>query len=107
MEWRRLVTVAIRQLADRAYQERAWLGGDATLVSSPEEMCCGLCDDLQFAESLTALEWTSAQRAAGLDLIAAIDRCDVSDQRLPPTEVIDHPEWVQVRMSAQRLADLL
>jgi hypothetical protein len=70
-------------------------------------MCCRLCDDLDFAESLTTLVWTAAQRAAGLDLIAAIDACGIADRQLPPSEVIHHPEWKCVSASAQRLADLL
>jgi hypothetical protein len=106
-EWYRLIIVAVRQLADRSYQERAWLGSDATVISSAAEMCCRLCDDLQFPESLTTLGWTAAQRAAGLELMAAIDACDVADRQMSPSDVIDHPDWVRVRVSSQHFADLL
>lgn len=106
-EWRRMVAVIVQQLADRAYQERAWLGRDAALCSSPAEMCCALCDDLNFSDSLTKFGWTADQTEAGQDLVSAIDACAVANRPLHPTEVIDHPEWVRVRDSARRLADLL
>jgi hypothetical protein len=105
-EWLRLIRVEVLQLADRAYQQRTWLGEDSLAISSAAEMCCRLCDDLGFGESLT-LVWTAAQRAAAVDLLAAMEACDVADRQLPPTEVIDHPEWLRVRLSAQRFADLL
>ena len=108
-EWSRRVAAIVRDLGDRRYQQRSWLGRDPGKVSSPGEMCCTLCDDLDFGELLNApgLGWNAAQRAAALDLLAAIGACAVADDVLPPAEVLDHPDWVRVRASAKRLDSLL
>jgi hypothetical protein len=108
-DWNRRIAELVRSLGDRDYQQRTWLERDPAAVSSPAEMCCSLCDDLQFATLLASLgvDWNAAQKAAGLDLLAAIEACGVADRELAPQEVLDHSEWIRVRVSAQRLGDLL
>ena len=106
-DWRCRVSEMIRKLADREYQERAWLGRDPSVMSSPAEMCCSLCDDLRFGEFLMTGDWTDEQTNAGRALVMAVEGCGVANDALAPSDVIDHPEWIRVRMSAQRLSKLL
>jgi hypothetical protein len=108
-DWIERVKALVRELGDRDYQYRTWLGHDPCKVSSPAEMCCRLFDDLYFAETviLPELHLREEQKFAALDLLAAIDACSVADDLIPPAEVLDHPAWVRVRIKAQRLSDLL
>ena len=108
-DWIESVTALVRELGDREYQYRTWLGHEPGRVSSPAEMCCGLCDGLCFAETamLPELHWSEEKKFAALDLLAAIDACTVADDLMPPAEVLDHPASVRVRSSAQRLSELL
>lgn len=108
-DWIERVKALVRELGDRDYQYRTWLGRDPTEISSPAEMCCRLCDDLYFAETviLPELHLSEEPKNTALELLAAIDACSVADDLIPPAEVLDHPAWVRVRLKAQRLRDLL
>lgn len=107
-DWMLAVADSVRALSDREYQQRTWLGHDPLHTSDPIEMCCNLCDDLGFADLLTTpeVELAQEQREAAEELLAAIDACVIAE-RLPPEQVLDHPEWLRVRLAAQRLYPLL
>ena len=91
-----------KKISDRGYQELSWFGQGA-VMSSPEELYCGLVDDLLFDEFLSqsASVLTDKQREAGLALKAEMDAYFASVGELPdPFRVFSDPDWEKVRERA-------
>jgi hypothetical protein len=94
---------SLEHLADRAFQERAWLGHDAPEMSSFAEQVSQTFDDTGLSaviagpelDAIVGVDAASALRG----LNTAVDRVD---QWLPPAELIDHPDMQSVREHARR-----
>ena len=105
--WKQNVLKIIEEIADRDYQELAWFG-KANYVSSPDEMFCTLFDDFQFDEFLVNkdIDLTEQQRV----------NCELLRQKMNnfsekllissnPEDVIDHPDWVDIRTVANSILE--
>ena len=90
--WRKNACEFVGNVADENFQRQAWLG-KGRCVSSPLEVFNQVFGDLAFEEFIVSLE---------IDLN---DLQKAEDLRLE--QVIDHPAWKEVRLTAQRLLDLL
>jgi hypothetical protein len=97
------LVICLEELADRAFQERAWLGHTMTEMSSFAEQVSQTFDDTGLSaviarpdlDAIVGADAASALRG----LNTAVDRVD---QSLPPAELIDHPDMQSVREHARR-----
>ena len=101
-EWTALVKQAAANVADKAYQQRSWFGKGPE-VSSPDELFCSMFDDLDFDGYLSSdkVSLTPLQRDCGERLRRAMNRyAERTGTSLSPSDVINDPEWDEVRMAA-------
>jgi hypothetical protein len=104
-KWRHAVVDVASQIADAAFQERAWFGRSATEVSSPDELVCQLFDDLQFEQFLSkhASALGCDQEAAGRALVNLLnDYLAQHPEEFDTTSVFHDPEWQRIRDAAAR-----
>ncbi len=101
-EWIAQILDVVGDIASREYQERAWLGIGPE-VSSPTEVYNQLFDDNTFDlffEKYGAT-FTPFQLKAWKDLESKMEEYGQDDEKLDdPHQVINDPEWQQVRESA-------
>lgn len=103
-EWSENIISVVRHFADREYQRKAWLeeGGP---VSSPIEMYNELYDDALFERYFDqyGASFTEAQRSAWLNMDEALEKYgERLEGSVDPKEIMDDPEWSQVRSAAER-----
>jgi len=107
-DWRDLVVEATKKISDKNYQKLSWFGkGD--VISSPEELYCGLLDDLIFDDYLAQDSALSdEQRAMATTLKTQLEEYFSLVGDLPdPYHVIDDPRWERVRQSARAFVESL
>ena len=108
-EWTELIKDTVRHIADKAYQERSWLGR-GTEVDSPEEMFCRLFDDLDFEGFLKAedVPLTADQRMRGRLLSYKMnDYASRTPKLLNATEVLKDPRWEEIRAAADGFLEII
>ena len=107
--WKNNIKEAVKDIADKNFQEEAWFGkGD--YISSPDELYCTLFDDFIFEDFLENDEagLTDTQKRLGYKLISALESYSPKGQSLPePGQMINDPEWSKVRDVAQAFFDSL
>jgi hypothetical protein len=105
--WGKNLLTAVQNIADEAYQRRAWFGLGPE-VSSPSEVFNCLFDDTQI-EDFLANPPTYASRASLAQLARLRDAMDdllgVDDDRAEA--LIDSAPWAEIRQIARTAADLL
>lgn len=113
--WIRNILACVREIANRDYQERAWLRNEVYAPCSFEEMMCGLFDDCFISEFINekADEFglSFEQKTALSDLVNALDKYDDNPEiyfSSPPLEVDESkilldPEWYKIRKMAQKV----
>ena len=108
-EWKTTVVDAARRLADRAYQEQTWFGRGQK-ISSPEELICGMFDDVLFDDFLAAstVVLSDAQYRAGVSLKDSLEQyAGIISDAPDPRMVIDDPRWEQVRIAARAFVEAI
>lgn len=103
--WKDRILDALDAMADEQFQKRAWTGAGPE-VSSLVEVICELFDDAMLREYVK--EYASTLTPNTLsdfnDLNSRVQRLDTDYlDNLPVAEVIDNPDWVAIRIIAQRL----
>lgn len=107
--WKKNIKEAVKDIADKNFQEEVWLH-ETNIVSSPVEVYCTLFDDFSFPDFLEAKEahLTKEQKVAGRKLIDALDRYSPPGKELPsPKQMVRDPEWHKVRAVAQDFLKIL
>lgn len=102
-KWKKGVLEIVSQVADKAYQEKVWLG-KTELVSSPTELFCELFDDFMFEDFLASAEMglTERQRSLGQQLLALMNEyAKESAEELDPVQVLADEKWSKVRQAAR------
>lgn len=103
-QWTEQVLTVVRKIADRAYQQNAWFAGGG-VISSPEELVCGLFDDSMYDEFLSSPDvvLTPAQRQLGEQLKLRLNHyIESMGDVVDPADVIDSEAWIDVRNAAGR-----
>lgn len=103
--WRNNIIQLIEEIASKEYQELAWFG-KANYISSPDEMICGLIDDFEFGKFLRNrdIALTNKQKNIGTLLQLKVNNfAENSSISFDPQDVIDHPDWVEIRSIAEQL----
>ena len=106
--WKSFVIEAVRDVADREFQERSWFNKSTTEVSSPDEVICTLFDDALFEEFLESDEigLNDIQRQLGKKLAKAMSQYNcIIDTKLDAQAVFDDPTWGRIRKLAQDFLD--
>lgn len=109
--WLEIMRYELVRIADRNYQEQAWFNpGPGGPVSSPTEMMSMLLDTYRFDKSAQAsyLELTDAQRAACENfgkMLQAYGRG--REKQLTNRQILDDPEWEEIRQAAADLLKIL
>jgi hypothetical protein len=106
-KWKRNIIKTLEQIASRKYQESAWFG-KSSIVSSPEELLCTLFDDYQFEDFfiMSKKNMTESQRIIGELLLEKLNSFSEKIGDFPkPEEVIDHPEWQEIRELARKFIE--
>lgn len=106
-DWKQNINETIAEIASREYQESAWFG-KTNLVSSPVELLCNLFDDYQFDDYLVinSKNMTESQRTIGELLREKLNSFSEKIDNFPkPEEVIDHPEWQEIRELASKFIE--
>lgn len=103
--WKDRILAALGDIADEQFQRRAWTGIGPE-VSSLVEVICGLFDDALLREYVEKYGPTLSPRT--LSDVGKLDRkIEVLDtdhlDTLPVLEVIDSPQWVEIRELAGAL----
>jgi hypothetical protein len=95
----------LRELADAAYQERVWVKGSATEVSSLNEAVATLFDDsgLDVALEKNVVTFTPEIDAELRDLRSMLRACLNRQSRQTAEDLINSSEWNLVRERAKRL----
>jgi hypothetical protein len=98
----------IGSVADERFQRDNWFG-QGKFISWPTEMYNEVFDDLLIEDFLESSEvgLNEPQRAAGQMFVEAMKAFEESVNSLTPTEVIDHPQWREVRRTARIFLDML
>lgn len=106
-QWRSLVVSSVRNVADETFQRRAWFGRGPE-QSSPDEVISDIFDNANLELFLKTTELTDKQQLFGHRLLEILERfVDKTPQHLVPIDVIDDPEWIQVRLAAESFLDSL
>jgi len=94
---------SLEQLADREFQERAWLAENGPEISSFSEQVMQTFDDTGLSH---AMDKGSVENEIGVDAARALKELDEAigkvDDELPPKELLDHASMQRVRDYAQR-----
>ncbi len=104
-QWRTAIIQCAANFADRDWQSRAWFGKDPNNISSPDEMICQLCDDLQLEEFIEEQgnRMSEAQRNCAEELLEEIELfCEEEPQMSHPGTTLDHPRWERIRTAASK-----
>ena len=113
--WIRNILSCVEEIADKDYQERAWLRYEVHKPCSLEEMMCSLFDDCFIEEFLNekADEFglSSEQKTLLSDLVNALDKYDENPEIYTPTvpsgidesKVLIDPEWHRIQKIAQKV----
>lgn len=102
----------VKVIASAEYQNATWMGGDGTVVSSPDEVFCGFFDDcsveLLLQESPAEHGMTAAQHAQFRELAEAMRAySDSTPRHLDPEVVLSDPRWAEMRLLAKMFLDTL
>jgi hypothetical protein len=103
--WKGRIQAALSDMADEQFQRRAWTGIGPE-VSSLVEVICGLFDDALLREYVEKYTSTLAPKTLSdvRDLDRKIQSLDTDHlDTLPVLEVIDSPQWVEIRDMANGL----
>lgn len=99
---------ALRFLASRDFQIRAWFASSGPEVASFTEQIAQTFDDTGLSDTIDGKsmkdELGNELAEAILELDRAVDGVDAS---MPPATLIDHPSMTSVRQAAQRAAVIL
>jgi hypothetical protein len=102
-EWLNNIVSSVGHVASRDFQERTWLGGRGSEISSPTEMYNELFDDYTFDlfHEVYSRDFTSEQAAAWEKFKNLIEDYGESMPDNPePQIVLDDPAWQLVREAA-------
>ena len=103
--WKDRIQAALSDMADEQFQRRAW-AGIGPEVSSLVEVICGVFDDALLSEYVEKYASTLAPKTLldVQDLERKIQSLDTDRlDALPVLEVIDSPQWVEIRDMAKGL----
>jgi hypothetical protein len=104
-QWRAAIIECVADFANRDWQSRAWFGKDPNSISSPDEMICQLCDDLQLETFIEeqSMRLSEMQRTSAAELLEEIELfCEEEPQASHPGATIDHPRWERIRSAASK-----
>lgn len=107
--WRENVIKAVKDIANKKFQQRSWFGKSIEM-SSPDEVYNTLFDDVLFEDFLQSSDigLTKSQQKCGLALIDALESYSPNGSRLPSPEVmIDDPKWQVARNAANTFLESL
>lgn len=116
--WIRNILSCVQEIANRDYQERAWLRNEVYYPCSFEEMMCSLFDDCLIKEFMNekADEFglSSKQKTALSDLVNTLDKYGDNPEIYflsPPlsideSKVLVDPEWHKIQKMAQKVLDV-
>lgn len=104
-----IIRGALRELADADYQQRVWVTGSATEVSSMNEAAAALFNDSGLDE---ALERNNVTFSPSVDtelreLRGMLHSCLSAQARRGTVAVITSPDWSGLRNKAARILDSL
>lgn len=103
--WKGRIKSALADMADEQFQRRAWTGAGPE-VSSLVEVICGLFDDALLLEYVEQYRETLPPKVLldVRDLDRKIERLDTDYlDTLPALEVVDNPQWVEIRGMAESI----
>lgn len=96
----------LRELADKAYQQRIWTASSGPEISSFTEAVCQLFDDSGLGDELDKSRTVfSAMIDARLRVLG--DELVAFDDNRAPSEIIEDPKMEKLRVLARELLDLL
>jgi hypothetical protein len=105
--YRENVIEHLKELADAEFQQRAWLGKIPNIVSSYEEVVCGLFDDSGLGDALEAEElypvFDPDTDAVLRRLSAEVLKIRSQDPRL----ILNDPQLVNIRGLAERSLQMI
>jgi hypothetical protein len=104
-QWRTAIIECASNFADREWQARTWFGQDPHVISSPDEMICQLCDELELEEFLAEQEsrLSEGQLTRAYDLLQEIEQfCDEEPSVSDPRTTLDNPRWERIRVAASK-----
>jgi hypothetical protein len=104
-QWRNLIISSLSDMTNESLQRRAW-SGVGPEVSSLVETICGVLDDallIEYTEKYSDI--------LSPEIISDVNNLDLKIKRLdteyldtlPVLEVIDSPEWAEIRGIAEKL----
>jgi hypothetical protein len=97
-----IVLSALHELADASYQERVWIEGSTTEVSSLNEAVAALFDDsgLDVALEKNAVTFSAEIDACLRELRSALQTCLRRQTRQATRDLIQSLEWSLIRKKA-------
>jgi hypothetical protein len=105
--WKQNIYEALADIASREYQESTWFGG-SDRISSPEEVYCTLFDDFAFDDFLES-EFSNLSENQTYNGKILGEKMSFffgeSEDYLKPKEVIDDPNWIEIRDIARKIID--
>ena len=106
-QWRKQACGLIGVIADESVQREDWFGPER-MEAAPAEIYRHIFDRLMIDDFLTSSEikLTEKQKAAGRNFVEAIKAAKKLMTSLPPAELIDHPQWRELRRISRDLLDL-
>lgn len=108
-EWKRMIVDSLRKMADYQYQKRSWTGCGPE-ISSIEETISGVFDDALFVEYVKEHKNDLPAEVVCISRLLddAITDLDLEKfKNMPPYEMVEHPDWANVRTLAAKLLRLL
>lgn len=102
--WTNRVVAAIEDVADTAFQQRAWLGAGPEM-SSFVETYCTLYDDNNFDTFLTQPEWaqTGLSNAVRQEMVRLDQLFQAYQEPGSDAEILADPKWHEVAQQAQQV----
>ena len=102
--WTKRVVAAIGNMADRAFQQRAWLGAGPEM-SSFVETYCTLYDDNGFETFLAQPSWehTGLDAAVWQEMTLLDKLLQAYHEPGSDAEILADPKWEKVVQQAQRV----
>lgn len=106
---RALVIDALRELSNLDFQERVWVHGSSTEVSSMNEVAAALFNDsgLDVALEKTPITFSPEADQELRQLRSMLQRAMQQQVELSTHAVIQSAEWKRVRLSATRLIEVI
>lgn len=116
--WIRNILACVKKIANRDYQERAWLRNEVYYPCSFEEMMCSLFDDYSIREFIKEkadeFDLSSEQKITLCDLVNALDKYGDNPEiytfsapfSIDESKILIDHEWHKIQKIAQKVLDV-